>query len=134
VTRLPESVRAQVRLRVEKRCEYCRLPEGFSFYSHQVDHIISIKHKGSSDLNNLAWACFDCNNAKGSDIAVYDEETGQLVPLFNPRTQKWGEHFRLDAGTIIGITSCGRATVSFLNLNRDELVRTRRDLIEIGLY
>lgn len=134
MTRLPESVRAQVRLRAEKRCEYCRLPEGFSFYSHQVDHIISIKHKGSSDLNNLAWACFDCNNAKGSDIAAYDEETGQLVPLFNPRTQKWDEHFRLDAGTIIGITSCGRATVSFLNLNRDELVRTRRDLIEIGLY
>lgn len=134
MTRLPESVRSQVRLRADKRCEYCRFPEGFSFYTHQVDHIISVRHKGSSDLSNLAWACFDCNNAKGSDVAAYDDVTGQLVPLFNPRTQQWDDHFKVDTAKIIGITPVGRATVSFLNLNRDEQVNTRRDLIEIGLW
>ncbi len=134
MTRLPDSIRLQVRLRAEKRCEYCHLPEGFGFYNHQVDHIISVRHKGSSDLSNLAWACFDCNNAKGSDVAAYDDATGQLAPLFNPRTQEWSDHFRLDGAKIIGITPVGRATVSFLNFNRDEQVGTRQDLIEIGLW
>ncbi|MBI5666512.1 MAG: HNH endonuclease [Chloroflexi bacterium] len=134
VSQIPNSIRYQVRQRANKRCEYCGLPEGFSFYGHQVDHIISVKHKDSSDLNNLAWACFDCNNTKGSDVAAYDDETGQLVPLFNPRTQSWNEHFDLDGAIIVGITAIGRATVSFLKLNRDEQVNTRSDLVEIGLW
>jgi 5-methylcytosine-specific restriction endonuclease McrA len=95
MTRIASRIREQVKARAGGRCEYCRLPEEFSFYSHQVDHIIAIKHRGSSSLLNLAWACFDCNNAKGSDVASYDEDTNQLVPLFSPRTQKWDEHFEL---------------------------------------
>ncbi|MCB9457896.1 MAG: HNH endonuclease, partial [Anaerolineaceae bacterium] len=67
--RVPQSVRDMVRQRAEDQCEYCYLPDAFGYYSHQVDHILPVKHQGSSDLDNLAWACFECNNAKGSDIA-----------------------------------------------------------------
>ncbi len=134
MTRVPDNIREQVRLRAQRRCEYCGLPEEFSFYSHQVDHIVAVKHRGSSLLVNLAWACFDCNNAKGSDIASYDEDTNQLAPLFNPRTQDWNEHFKLNGAEIIGKTPIGRVTVFLLQMNREEQIETRSDLIEAGLY
>lgn len=110
MTRLPAAVRLQVKQRANFCCEYCRIPEGFSFYEHQIDHIRSLKHRGSDELSNLACACFDCNNAKGSDIAGYDDDTSQIVALYNPRTQTWSDHFGLDGAVIVGLTSIGRVT------------------------
>lgn len=134
MTRVPDRIREQVQQRANSRCEYCRLPEEFGFYGHQVDHIIAVKHRGSSLLSNLAWACFDCNNAKGSDVASYDENTAQLTPLFNPRTQAWNDHFELNGAEIAGKTPVGRVTVFLLQVNRDEQVETRRDLIDAGIW
>jgi hypothetical protein len=116
------------------RCEYCHLPEGFSFYGHQVDHIRAEKHRGTSTLPNLAWACFDCNNAKGSDIASYDDLSGELTPLFNPRTELWDEHFALDGAIIVGKTPVGRVTVLLLKMNSDEQIDTRQSLIDAGIW
>jgi hypothetical protein len=50
-----------------------------------------------------------------------DPETNKQVPLFNPRTQNWFEHFRwsVDGLRIIGLTSIGRATVAALHLSDD---------------
>jgi hypothetical protein len=127
---LSESIREAVRTRARKRCEYCRLPEEFSFYNHQVDHIIARKHRGSSDLENLAFACFDCNNAKGTDIASYDEVTDSIIPLFNPRQQMWDDHFRLVNGIIEGITPTGRVTAALLRMNAGERVEARQYLAD----
>ena len=85
-------------------------------------------------MNNLAWSCFLCNVAKGSDIAAFDEDTGNLVPLYNPRTQIWDEHFEVDGAQIVGKTPAGRATVRLLRMNRPEQVETRRSLIKAGLW
>ena len=63
------------------------MPENISTYGHHVDHIISLKHNGSSAPDNLAWACPQCNIMKGSDVASCDEQTGHLTPLYNPRIQ-----------------------------------------------
>jgi 5-methylcytosine-specific restriction endonuclease McrA len=134
VTRVPDRIREQVQQRANGRCEYCHLPEEFGFYGHQVDHIITVKHRGNSLLSNLAWACFDCNNAKGSDIASYDENTAELTPLFNPRTQVWNDHFQLNGAEIAGKTSIGRVTVFLFQMNRDEQIETRRDLIDVGIW
>jgi hypothetical protein len=79
---VPESVRRFVAERAGRRCEYCLLHERDSYTPHQVDHILSQKHAGSSDPENLAWACIRCNAWKGSDISSIDPETGQLVALF----------------------------------------------------
>jgi hypothetical protein len=60
--------------------------------------------------------------------------TSRVVPLFNPRRQRWSRHFHWseDALLIVGRTAAGRATVESLHLNRSGLINLRRALIAIG--
>ena len=55
-------------------------------------------------------------------------ETGELTRLFNPRTDTWNQHFRIQAGRIIGLTPVGMTTVYVLNMNRPDRVRVRLEL------
>jgi len=132
VTSVPESLRDYVRQRAGARCEYCRKPEIASVYPHHVEHIIARKHGGSSDPENLAWACFQCNIAKGTDVASYDAETRELAPLYNPRKQHWSDHFEMINATIVGKTAAGRVTVRLLQMNEPEQREIRRLLIGAG--
>ena len=66
-TYLPANVRRQVRERAGGRCEYCLLAEDDAFFPHEPDHILAVKHGGTGTLDNPAWACFDCNQFKGSE-------------------------------------------------------------------
>ena len=63
-----------------------------------------------------------------------DPVSGLVTPLFHPRQQRWGEHFRWseDFTEIIGFTPAGRATVAVLHLNRSGLVNMRRILYAAG--
>ena len=107
-------------------CEYRGLPETLGFVEHQIDHIVAIKHGGSSEPDNLALSCTLCNRYKGSDISSIDPETGKIEPLYNPRKQAWGRHFRFAfGGRITGISRAGRATVRLLQLNRPDRLRER---------
>lgn len=123
--------RRQVQQRAGSRCEYCGKPEGYSPYNHHVDHIRPVKHGGSNDLENLAWACFHCNICKGSNISSYDDQTGELTPLFNPRTQTWQANFVLDSrsGSILGRTPTGRVTVLVMRMNDEAQIVLRKQLI-----
>jgi hypothetical protein len=134
MTRVPDAVRQVVRQRAERRCEYCHMPEDVSAYAHHVEHIISLKHGGSSGPDNLAWACFQCNVAKGSDVAACDEETGELTPLYDPRTQVWGDHFEMDGACLVGKTPAGRVTVRLLQINHPERIEARHRLMKAGLW
>ncbi len=58
----------------------------------------------------------------------------ELVPLFNPRTDNWHDHFRWDGYHVTGITSVGRATVDALLLNRDRRIRIRQAEVFFGLF
>ena len=98
------------------------------------DHIIDQKHGGATLHGNLAWACFDCNRFKGSDIASKDPLTDELVPLFDPRTQHWHDHFDLRQGRIRGLTAIGRATERLLKLNLPKRVEVREVLASVGRY
>lgn len=124
------NLREEVRQRGRARCEYCHKPEGISAHAHHIEHIVSVKHGGLTVRDNLAWACFQCNVAKGSDIAAYDDDTGQLVPLFNPRVQVWSDHFRFDGAFIVGTSGVGRATVRLLRLNQPRQVELRLELMK----
>jgi HNH endonuclease len=101
---------------------------------HQVDHIISEKHGGQTELANLALSCLFCNRRKLSDIGSIDPETGQFTRLFNPRVQRWTDHFRLAGVGIVGLTPEGRTTVDFLRLNSPERLLERVELIRLGRY
>jgi 5-methylcytosine-specific restriction endonuclease McrA len=41
---IPSLIRAEVKIRAKHACEYCLLHERLSFFVHEIDHIISIKH------------------------------------------------------------------------------------------
>ncbi|HEU4833916.1 MAG TPA: HNH endonuclease signature motif containing protein [Pyrinomonadaceae bacterium] len=133
-TRISAALRREVRERAEKRCEYCLLAESQAFFPHEPDHLIALQHGGKTVSANLALACFNCNRFKGSNIASLDPITGELVALFNPRTQKWSKHFRLNSGRIIPLTPVGRATEKLLRLNLPSRVEARERWAALGLY
>jgi hypothetical protein len=120
------ATRSQVCNRAGFRCEYCGLHQDQSpLAALHVEHILPRKHGGSDDLDNLALACIDCNLHKGSNVAGYDPESGQLTGLFHPRIQSWHEHFERQGAMIIGKTSIGRTTVEVLQLNAEERLQLR---------
>lgn len=131
---IPHTLRQEVLARAGGRCEYCLLHHDDRPESHQVDHIVARKHGGQTVRENLALACAQCNNNKGSDLATLDWTSGQIVSLFNPRQHNWHEHFRCEGAQIVGNTAIGRATVRLLRLNAPERVASRQILIEAGLY
>jgi hypothetical protein len=100
----------------------------------QVDHVVAEKHGGQTTLANLALSCMSCNLRKGSDISSLDPISGIVVPLFNPRTQVWKEHFQIEDFRIVGLTPEGRTTVEFLRLNSYERLAERRELIAAGRF
>jgi hypothetical protein len=115
-------------------CEYCRIHNDDHYLPHEIDHIVSEKHRGETSADNLCLSCFDCNRYKGSDIGSFDVETGEFTALFNPRTMHWSDHFRLDSGLIVPLTPEGRVTVFLLRLNSDNRLIRRRALIELDRY
>ena len=118
----------QVEKRASYCCEYCLLPTKVSFFSHEIDHIIPEKHDGKTEIDNLAYTCWRCNRYKGTDLGSFDPQTGSFSFLFNPRIQKWSEHFKLDRSLIIGLTSEGRTTVKLLQLNNDDRLVDRKKI------
>lgn len=128
-THIPSALRRLVIERSHECCEYCLLPRNDAAYSHEIDHIRAVKHKGETVADNLVLACFECNRYKGSDLSAIDPADEVLVSLFNPRTQVWAEHFRLVRALIIGQTPTGRATVDLLRLNSEPRLELRQALI-----
>jgi 5-methylcytosine-specific restriction endonuclease McrA len=115
-----------VRHRAGNRCEYCGLPQDLSPVAQlQIEHVIPRKHGGGDEEHNLALACIDCNLAKSSNLAGIDPTTAQTVPLFNPRSQRWDEHFDWQGTLLVGLTPTGRATIRVFNINDDERQRVR---------
>lgn len=120
--------------RAKERCEYCLLHQDHGIKKHEPDHIIPKKHGGQDLLGNLAWACFQCNRYKGSEVAAFDQETGELTALFNPRHDQWTDHFSLNQGFIQAKTAIGRVTILVLQLNRPGRIQVRNQLSKINLY
>jgi hypothetical protein len=128
------SLDQDVRARAENCCEYCRIPQSGYPLQFELDHIIAAQHGGQTAQENLALCCPPCNRHKGPNIAGWDKETAQVVPLFNPRRHIWSEHFVLRGGLLIGLTPAGRATAHVLNFNHPRRIAVREALIAEGVY
>jgi len=111
------ALRRLIALRADYLCEYCLIHEEDAFFGCEVDHIISEKHGGQTDSDNLAYACAFCNRAKGSDIGSIVQRTGVFSRFFNPRTDSWAEHFTLDGVTIAPLSDVGEVTVRIWDFN-----------------
>ena len=126
-------IRLKVVTRAKFLCEYCLIAEEDTFFGCEVEHIISLKHGGSSELDNLAYACAFCNRHKGSDIGSISE-SGEFSRFFNPRTDQWAEHFRLDGIIIESISLIGEVTARILQFNHGDQLLERQALSEVGRY
>ncbi len=134
----PLQISAQVRQvlaqKAQYRCEYCQSPAAYCPDSFTVDHIVPRQQGGTDDEDNLAWACYGCNGRKHIKMQGIDPETEQPTNLFHPRQQQWSEHFAWSENLqrVLGLTACGRATITTLALNRDSVMNLRRVLAQVG--
>lgn len=136
---MPESrVTAQQKKVVAERangcCEYCRSQVRFAIQPFSIEHIIPKSAGGETVLDNLALSCQGCNNHKYNKTEECDPVSGDTVPLYHPRKQRWSNHFAWndDFTLIIGLTPTGRSTVEVLQLNREGVVNLRRVLYAMG--
>ena len=133
---IPKTLREKVAATAGHRCGYCLTPQAYTAMPMHVEHIIPQAAGGPSTEENLWLACPLCNGHKGMQTHGTDPESGEQVPIFNPRRQDWHEHFRWseDGTLIVGQTACGRATVVALRLNNEHLVRARRRWVMAGWH
>jgi hypothetical protein len=130
-----EELRAAVRERARRRCEYCYLPDVLpKILRFHLEHIQARQHGGRTELANLAWCCQRCNERKGPNLSGVDPDTGSIVTLFHPRIDRWAEHFAWRDLQIQGLTEKGRATVWVLEVNSEEKLRWRATLQRHGFF
>jgi hypothetical protein len=135
---MSDYINSEMRLVVASRadylCEYCLIHEEDSFLGFEVDHVISLKHSGPTQLDNLAYTCLYCNRFKGSDIGSILWRTRTFHRFFNPRIDAWNQHFRLNRVIIEPITETGEVTVNILKLNIEDRILERQILMEVDRY
>ena len=115
------------------RCEYCRMHQALQGATFHLEHVLPSSRGGDTNLANLAWACPGCNFHKADRVEVLDPTSGLLVPLFNPRSDVWRDHFRFHGYEVSGLSALGRATVLALDLNhpRRLLIRQAEETFEL---
>ena len=122
------ALRRLVATRAEYLCEYCLIHEEDAFFGCEVDHLISEKHGGQTEADNLAYACAFCNRSKGSDIGSIVQRTGVFVRFFSPRTDLWAENFALDGVAIATLSDIGEVTARILDFNNSDRLFERQTL------
>lgn len=134
--RVSRTLQRTVKIRAQDCCEYCQSQGAYTPDPLTIDHIQPRHLGGPSVLENLAWACAGCNCHKSGRVAALDPQSNTEVALFNPRQQKWSDHFEWNDNftQIVGKTPCGRATLMVLQLNRLSLLNLRRILVQAGLH
>jgi hypothetical protein len=133
---LSDQTRSRVREQAGNRCGYCLSPQHLVMAPLEIEHILPKAAGGTDDEANLWLACRLCNGYKADQVRAADPQTGQLVDLFHPRTDRWSEHFQwsTDGTQIVGHTPCGRATVAALQLNSLVAITVRRYWVQAGWH
>lgn len=134
---VPADIASRVRATARERCGYCLSPQWLVMARLEIEHIIPTSRGGSDGEMNLWLSCPLCNRFKSDRTEWPDSLTGQAVPLFNPRTQRWSDHFQWtsDGLRILGKTPTGRATVALLHLADDpDAIVVRSYWVEAGWH
>jgi hypothetical protein len=127
-------LRRLVAQRANCRCEYCLILASDRLSGCHVDHIISLKHGGETTSENLAYACMFCNLNKGTDLGSIIWRTGELVRFFNPRRDRWKDHFEFDNALIQTLTDIGEVTARIFQFNDPERILERQILMKANRY
>ena len=113
--------------RAADRCEYCGLAQAGQEAQFHVDHIVPETAGGLTEPENLALACVSCSLRKGARQTLLDPLTGDEVPVFNPRRERWPVHFCWEGVRVAGLSPAGRALVEALQLNRPLILAIRQE-------
>lgn len=113
-TYISESLQTRIKNTDLYRCCYCLNSETNSGIHMTYDHIYASSKGGGAIFENVCLACRSCNEFKSNLTEVRDPLTREVVFLFNPRTQRWTDHFvwSFDSTKVGGLTAIGRATVA----------------------
>lgn len=124
---IPESLRNRIADTDRRRCCYCLTSEANSGIPMTHDHIQPRSKGGETTFENVCLACRSCNEYKANSTDAIDPLMGETVPLFNPRQQKWSDHFAwsLDGTRVEGLTAIGRATIVCLQMNNPVIMAAR---------
>ena len=133
---ISDALRARIREQANNRCGYCLAQQRYTPFTLEIEHIIPVSIGGEDTEDNLWLACRTCNVYKSNQIEALDSVTNQMIPLFNPRTQIWREHFMwVEKGTLIqGISPIGRATVKALQMNNMVAITVRQNWVQVGWH
>ncbi len=134
MSHIPAHLRRRVIRRAGQRCEYCRLSQRGQAATFHVDHVVPVVAGGPTTLDNLALACVSCSLRKAARQRADAPQSGQSVPLYDPRRSAWNTHFRWNDARVSGITATGRATVEALKMNRPLMVAIRREEAALGRH
>ena len=116
-------------------CEYCRAPEAAFNLPFEVEHIRPKSQGGESDVSNLALGCRSCNQFKSDSTTGIDVPSGEVVRLFNPRIDRWEDHFVVNVdGMIAARTPTGRVTTERLRMNSPRQIAARRLWIVLKMF
>lgn len=122
--------RTAIERRVEERavfrCEYCLMHQSLQGGTFHIEHVTPESHGGATELENLALACPSCNLKKSNHIDAVDPDIGDRVRLFNPRTDRWVDHYAWQDVQLRPLTAIGRVTAALLDLNHPRRLRIRR--------
>jgi len=130
---VPAELRRLVESRADGLCEYCLIHQDDTFTGCHVDHVISEKHGGLTELANQAIACAVCNRSKWSDVGSVTA-TGLFCRFSNPRVDHWSDHFVLHGFRIVPRTEIGEVTARILGFNVFDRLLEREELALCGRY
>jgi hypothetical protein len=133
---IPAAVVARVRARARERCGFCLAPQRLVLGWLEIEHLHPRSRGGSDGEENLWLACRLCNNFKSDHIDGIDVETSLTIRLFDPRRDRWWDHFSWseDGIHVIGRTPMGRVTVACLHMNNSIALAVRGAWVSVGWH
>ena len=116
--------REAVESRAGRRCEYCRAPQPATGIRYHLEHVFPESLGGTDDVDTG----FGLSHVQLPQIQPsprVDEEGLAGRPLFNPRKDRWHEHFEFGSSTLQlkGKTATGKGTVNRLRMNNSMSLR-----------
>ena len=129
-TRVTGPLRIAVAIRAHWCCEYCLVPEDDEIQPFHVDHIISEKHDGETELaNGLCVQPLQLDEGNRRRDIRHNESA--LGPAIQPALGSLGE---CRSGEIVPLTPVGVATVRLLRINDAKRIGFRSLLAAAGRH
>jgi 5-methylcytosine-specific restriction endonuclease McrA len=78
VPSISPQLRERVSAEADHRCEYCRTSRRVIGMPLVIDHVFPQSAGGGDERENLAAACYRCNEFKGARTHATDPTTGEF--------------------------------------------------------